>query len=277
MRKRGLTIIIAICVLLTTACSKYSEDREIYLGKGGIESTTLYSKLLVQAGKREDDFLLTDDFLEIEALTISDESNFTGMELLDLSGVESLTLTRCDLTDGVLPKFVVAMSGLKRLTVEYCGLMSIPESIAACVSLRELSLRGNQLSTLPSAMTAMERLNLLDLSDNHFYGIPSELQQMNQLIHLDLSENNIGSLDGIEGPNQLDTLNLSGNHLSVLSQSLLQMDKLQVLLLADNEMTELPLFLNDFAYLIYVDVGGNPSLTFDRENFPSINIFFECL
>ena len=52
------------------------------------------------------------------------------------------------------------------------------------------------------------------------------------------------------------------------------MDKLQVLLLSGNEMTELPLFLNNFAYLAYVDVSGNTALVFDELDFPSITIFF---
>mgnify|MGYP002708665683 FL=1 len=274
MRKRWFTIFITICLLLMAGCSNGPEGQEIYQGKGGIESRTLYSKLLELAGKREDQILFADDFRGLGELRISGESNFAGMELLDLSSVESLTLVRCNLTNGVLPDFVMQMGRLKRLAVEDCGLMSIPEEIAACASLRELSLRGNQLSTLPNAMLAMERLNLLDLSENHFHDIPAELQQMNQLVHLDLSGNDIVSLDGITGPNQLDTLNLSDNHLKTLPESLLRMDKLQVLLLSGNEMTELPLFLNNFAYLAYVDVSGNTALVFDELDFPSITIFF---
>lgn len=276
MRKRLFTILIAICILLAVGCSPVpnaSETDPIYPGEGGIVSGTLYSKLLDLAGKGENQILFAGDLLSLSELRISEESNFTGMELLDLSRVEILTLERCDLTDGGLPTFVTRMSGLKRLSVENCGLIFVPEEISACVSVRELSLRGNRLDRLPNGVSAMERLNFLDLSENCFCEIPAELRQMNQLVHLDLSDNEIVSTDGIAGPNQLDTLNLSGNRLETLSRSLLQMDKLQVLLLADNALTELPLFLNDFSYLAYVDVGGNPSLTFDVSDFPSINIF----
>ena len=274
MRNRWLTIFMTICLFLLVGCNDPTLGTEIYQGKNGIESVTLYAKLLELAGKRPDEILFSGEFSEQKELRISGESNFAGMELFDFDSLESLTLVRCNLSDGKLPEFIVGLTSLKSLTIEGCGLMEIPEEIAACKGIRELYLRDNQLSSLPKALQSMEKLNLLDLGKNLFTDIPVELQNMNQLVHLDLSENDIVTLDGITGPNRLDTLNLSYNRITQLSESLLMLDKLQVLLLAGNRLTELPEFLNGFAYLNYLDVSDNPSLSFDAEKFPTITIEF---
>jgi len=137
-----------------------------------------------------------------------------------------------------------------------------------------LDLSGNRLTDLPEALLRMDRLQGLNLSGNPLgtlppeigalTALPAELGQLSQLYALDLSGNRLAVLSDstavweqmAEWPNRLIQLDLSNNQLAEAPPFSPRL-RLEVLNLSHNQLTDLPLDLDQLTNLTHLDLSHN--------------------
>ena len=115
---------------------------------------------------------------------------------------------------GIHPKFA-SLVFLTRLSLNSCGLTSLPDVFATMARLEWLYLGRNHLQTLPPSIGSAARLRGLQLGGNAFARLPPWMVEMDSIIALDLSFNALASLPlELGGMKNLRELSLQGNPLS---------------------------------------------------------------
>ena len=131
-------------------------------------------------------------FERLESLTVQDLSGVDLMPLGNLTGLHSLSLTGCRVTDEVL------------------------EALGTLTGLTSLGLKGCSLTTL-MPLSNLEGLTWLDVSDNAI-GNLEPLKSMSALTWLDVSNNAVTDLTPLAGLQNLRLLNGAGNPLESLDR-----------------------------------------------------------
>lgn len=139
---------------------------------------------------------------------------------------ETMPDLRCNtLTINDCPKFVefptivCKMKALNSLTINRCGLTTIPDEIGALDQLRGLEFAGNQLTQISPKVTSSEFLNSLNISDNK------------SLTSLELE---------IPDKSNLWVINVNNTSISTLPESLLRAKKLSSVFAQGCQFTTIP-------------------------------------
>ena len=167
-------------------------------------------------------------FLTNEALdsAIPDITTFkflTDQHML-LKNLLVLDIHNNELTE--IPRFVLQMNELRRLSLVNNAIHEIPREIIAKEQLRELNLAGNLVNfTLPllnelTISLLHSKLHKLDLENCGLDCFPAIIEELNKLHDLNLSNNNISDIPQYIWKHKgLRQLNLSHNKLSYLTKN----------------------------------------------------------
>lgn len=101
---------------------------------------------------------------------------------------------------------ICKISTLKKLSMPFCQLLSVPPEIGKLIHLKVLNLHGNHLSELPSSFTNLKKLKDLDLSENCLLKIPAEIEELPKLKKLKVEDKTITMKD--LSPKLLNNINL---------------------------------------------------------------------
>lgn len=162
-------------------------------------------------------------------LTFSIES-FSKFESL-----EELILKKCSFALGFPDQGSFGdLTGLKRLTLEECDLMTFPKIVLNLTNLTYLNLQFNALKNIPPTLELEQLANLqeLILTLNEFKLIPLTIRNLKNLEKLYLNENNhINKIpEQIQELKNLKELNISGNFLDETASTIMLND--------DNELQD---------------------------------------
>lgn len=101
----------------------------------------------------------------------------TQLEFLALSSFkDSLSWTKLD-----------ALQNLRFLSLDFCGLKTVPPAVLSLKKLQGLDLTGNEIAHLPEETSGLTELITLDLTNNSFTEIPLALKNNPKLKYIDLN------------------------------------------------------------------------------------------
>jgi len=183
-----------------------------------------------------------------------------GDDMFYLSQLEQLEL-RQNQQLGELPRNIGYLVGLKKLSLQKCGLKTVPKEIGYLTNLEELDLSENDLTTdlVPNELGLLKKLKTLNLSDNNLTSLPSELKSIGTslpAIHVsnngmhDLSED-IGALTG------LLRLRASGNNFQTLPSTIGLLSVIEEIDIQDNKLHELPPEMGELKTCKKIEMSNN--------------------
>ncbi|MEZ0540107.1 leucine-rich repeat domain-containing protein [Fibrella arboris] len=140
-----------------------------------------------------------------------------------------------------LDSTLAGLTSLKRLSVAYTDLSTLPAGLLANTGLTYLSLPDAGLGTLPDEISQLKELNELILDNNPLRRLPDGLCRLPKLSRLSVSKCELSELPAAIGQlTSLTVLALDANQLTQLPASMGQLSKLRRLNVAMNQLTELP-------------------------------------
>ncbi len=180
-----------------------------------------------------------------------------------------------------VPEEIKYLKFLKKLSLRYNQIASIPNWIESLIFLEELDLYSNSLTFLPSCIGNLRSLKNFSLSINKLEKIPEEICSLSRLEILELGLNqlkalprSVGELISLKKLNifenylthvpfsignlhELEYLNLSCNNLSSLPESLGSLKLLKVLNCENNQLIALPESIKNLGSLEYLNISKN--------------------
>lgn len=188
-------------------------------------------------------------------------SKLTKLEILNMNGTYMQNL----------PSGLDKLTGLKIISIEWCGLTSLNE-LKNCTKLEELYASHNYFDRIPEWIGNLSSLRILRLDGNffpnkpipHILSCPSGIGNLQELEILSLNDQLIDKLpDEIGNLKKLKVLNIRNNKLETLPASIAQCTSLEVLDLKANLLTSLP-DLNALSNLKDLNISFNPDLNIDK-------------
>ena len=85
-----------------------------------------------------------------------------------------------------IPKKVLKLKNLERLSLRDCSVKQIPKWLKELPNLKTLDLSNNGLTEIPAGIFELAELEELILYDNYFTGIPDEITRLTKLQKLHL-------------------------------------------------------------------------------------------
>ncbi len=187
-------------------------------------------------------------------------SKLVNIEVLNMSGTYMMSL----------PVGIDRMIKLKKLYIDWCGLVSLNE-IKNCKQLEELYASHNYFDRIPDWIGGLASIRVLILDGNYFPNkaiphilqCPASIGLLSNLESFSLNDQLIDKLpDEIGNLKKLKTLNLRNNKLEALPPSLSQCTALETLNLKANLLKSIP-DLNGLSSLKELNLSFNPDLNID--------------
>lgn len=164
---------------------------------------------------KPDGYLYTDDFWDVEEITVPEPADYTTLADFALcTGLKSLSLvgthSGCDLTG------LSSLTTLESLSLREMGITTLDlPALSPLTGLTTLDLSKNSIGDI-SALSALENLRKLDLSFNSLLDV-SPLSALTALTRLDLSQNAVSDLTPLGTLTALETLALDENRIQMLT------------------------------------------------------------
>lgn len=146
----------------------------------------------------------------LNSLTIHDASGVDLTVLAELTGLETLDLSGCTISNGVLTA-VSSLPKLKSLNLSGCALTNV-SALSSLTGLEVLDLSNNAIGDV-DALKSMPALREVCLGTNTLSSV-SALAGLDGLELLDISSNRVATLAPLEGKTSLAALTASGNKLT---------------------------------------------------------------
>lgn len=143
-------------------------------------------------------------------------------------------------------------------------------------NLEYLSLKNEHLTTIPAGIMKLKKLRTLDLSGNDFTVLPNNFGNLTNLEQLYLNDEKNMQLDPTlltlsRLPN-LRELHLENDHIVEIPKNLGELKHLQTLYLNDNDLTTIPMYMENLEGLDLLDLRNNRiTPTFQFNYHPSGN------
>ena len=179
----------------------------------------------------------------LKRLTIAGLENKPDDEVLEklgnLTELSELSLQNCGLES--LPASIGNLKKLRILNFQYNSLKYLPESIGDLGALLSLVLDNNELSKLPESIGMLHGMEELIVSNNKLKTFPVSIGKLAKIKYIYAFDNQIESLpDEIGDCGTLLTLALENNNLTALPETISSLDKLKALAIENNRLTEIP-------------------------------------
>lgn len=164
--------------------------------------------------------------------------------------IESVPLSRLSDRIGFLKQ-------VQKLSLDHCGLDSLPATIAQLTNLKELGLQGNKLRQMPN-IWKMTNLRVLNIANNQLTVLPEDIGRLTHLETLAAYNNKLTQLPASIGRlANLQLVSLQANQLEQLPEELGKLRKLQSLFLNNNQLTGLPASIGQLDSLKRLLIGNN--------------------
>lgn len=136
----------------------------------------------------------------------------------------------------ILPESISNLKHIKILSLQKCGITSLPIAIGKLHELQELIIWQNSISYLPAEIGQLIELQILDLSSNNIEELPIEIGKLYKLKNLYLGYNQLNKLPHeIGNITQLETLSIQENFISTFPPEMQQLTKLKRLTVSPNQ------------------------------------------
>ena len=146
---------------------------------------------------------------------------------------------------------------LEDLTLDNCGLDSIPKNVFMHGNIQELNLNNNHIKSLPWELEFMSDLSFLSVENNELDSLQEFLLHFNRLYRLSLAHNKIDKLpDAFANGDISSELDLSYNRISVLPENFWAV-KISQIDLSNNLLSELPELKMDSSVIFYLFLQSN--------------------
>ena len=221
---------------------------------------------------------------------LSDSQNFTDAnralilaKLCTFTFVTNLALDTNDIA--VLPDAanasigasIGALTNLKRLSLSWNKIHTLPASICLLTAMKELYLSNNQLTALPDVIGQLTGLERLNLSYNKISTLPDGIGELTNLKELCLANNPVERVpDLICNMVALTTLDLSNNQLTALPDRIGQLTGLETLSLYNNQLTALPESIVALTNLTTLYLNDNRDLNYSKLS-PAVQQWLQVL
>lgn len=133
-------------------------------------------------------------------------SKFINLKVLEIQADPTIY----DLDDFELPKEIVSLKKLKKISLLNLPFKTFPEWITNIKSLKYLMIRGNEIDSIPDSICQLDNLKILRVESCRLNKLPITLNQMQNLRILGLSDTDLTDLSSELFPNNLKEINLSG-------------------------------------------------------------------
>ncbi|MDU0457788.1 MAG: COR domain-containing protein [Geobacteraceae bacterium] len=194
-----------------------------------------------------------------------------GLAEAELSIAECFETKSHELTLGghnlkTLPKSLLTLTWLKRLTIQDCKLPTLPEWLGELTQLQELHVYFSPLQSLPSSICRLKELKTLFLVDGFPTVADEVIGTLSNLEELSLQHFNLSKFpEWIRKLKKLKELYLGGNQITELPEWLDELTCLEVIYIGDNHLQALPYSLNRLSSLRTLEVNKNPELCLPTE------------
>lgn len=178
--------------------------------------------------------------------------------LLDkIPEIAALRLSDCELT--YIPPTIGNLNSLKNLFLQNNKLRKLPDSLGRLPSLINLNVSHNRLSALPETIGNLKCLQVLVVAHNKLTSLPESIGKLNWLYVLRANNNKLSRLPkAFKSLAGLSALDLSYNpQLQTIAKDLQYMEYLVRLYINGNNLTVLPMGVNNFTRLQQLHASGN--------------------
>ena len=223
-----------------------------------VERSSVDLKIIDWQKNKEEVLLFTEEeVVSTTELNLDEAEEVTELpETLDqLVNLDTLSLDGCGLTS--LPECISNLLELRRL---YCcrnKLKTLPEGLRNCTKLEELCIDENGIRSLPDIFENMSEFNLLEAQGNKLKNLPSSLRHRPNLKIVDLTGNRVQKLDEIYSTEMvelfMDDNLLEGEGLEWLGN----LKNLSQVELSANRLKTLPYSLSRLRKLKLLNVSKN--------------------
>ncbi|MFT5683796.1 MAG: hypothetical protein ACI8RZ_004728 [Myxococcota bacterium] len=143
---------------------------------------------------------------------------------------------------GAIPPEIGAMTHLRRLDVQGCGLTALPVEVGNLTNLEFIDLKSNRITEIPFDLGAMPRLHTLNLNGNPLESLPEGLMELPGLRRLFLSGPCIQTpaFDDIGELSTLEELGLFGTDRTDLPPGMAGLPALRDLMLFQTKIAAIP-------------------------------------
>ncbi len=140
-----------------------------------------------------------------------------------------------------IPREIGALTELKEILIENCGITTLPEEIGNLVNLEKLDLHNTSIKSLPPSIGKLVKLEEIVIEDTPIESLPSSIENLGNLQALVLRQTDIKSFPmEILKLTQLKLLDLSQSPLSELPKEISLLKELRQLTLYETNITYLP-------------------------------------
>ena len=206
---------------------------------------------------------------------------FLPVSIFGLHGLKSLTIAGLNNKpdDEVLEK-LGNLTELSELSLQNCGLESLPASIGNLKKLRILNLKNNNLKYLPESIVDLPWLTAINLDDNELLELPESIGRLRRMDELIVSNNKLKAFPASIG-NLWNIIFIvaHNNQIESLPDEIGDLSRLIGLALDNNNLTALPETINKLANLTNLRVMNNNLTTIPESvlNMPKLNDLREQL